>query len=153
MAAPEPSIIIRVAYGVSQLPRVVWYLGQIGRSASIRSEPVPPIQPRITSAGCFTNCVQVDFRKVRKFAQIYSTADCARIGPARFGSHKQITLRPNSFAEIQRYLLKNLDAARAANRQDRPARTRIAAARPHLSSMLTSAMKEGFCIGLVHLHF
>ena len=27
MAAPEPSIITRVAYGVSQLPRVVWYLG------------------------------------------------------------------------------------------------------------------------------
>ena len=27
MAAPEPSIIARVAYGVSQLPRVVWYLG------------------------------------------------------------------------------------------------------------------------------
>jgi hypothetical protein len=27
VAAPEPSIITRVAYGVSQLPRVVWYLG------------------------------------------------------------------------------------------------------------------------------
>jgi ubiquinone/menaquinone biosynthesis C-methylase UbiE len=27
MAAPEPNIFIRVAYGVSQLPRVVWYLG------------------------------------------------------------------------------------------------------------------------------
>jgi hypothetical protein len=27
MAAPEPSIIARVAYAVSQLPRVVWYLG------------------------------------------------------------------------------------------------------------------------------
>jgi ubiquinone/menaquinone biosynthesis C-methylase UbiE len=27
MAAPAPSIITRVAYGVSQLPRVAWYLG------------------------------------------------------------------------------------------------------------------------------
>jgi hypothetical protein len=27
MAAPASSIITRVAYGVSQLPRVVWYLG------------------------------------------------------------------------------------------------------------------------------
>jgi|SRR6516165_2886301 len=27
VAAPEPSIITRMAYGVSQLPRVVWYLG------------------------------------------------------------------------------------------------------------------------------
>ena len=27
MAAPEPSIITRVAYGVSQLSRVIWYLG------------------------------------------------------------------------------------------------------------------------------
>src|SRR6516165_8752216 len=27
MGAPEPSIITRVAYGVSQLPRVVWNLG------------------------------------------------------------------------------------------------------------------------------
>ena len=27
MAAPEPSIITRMSYGVSQVPRVVWYLG------------------------------------------------------------------------------------------------------------------------------
>jgi hypothetical protein len=27
MAAPELSIITRVSYGASQLPRVVWYLG------------------------------------------------------------------------------------------------------------------------------
>ena len=27
MGAPEPSIITRVAYGVSQFPRVVWNLG------------------------------------------------------------------------------------------------------------------------------
>jgi hypothetical protein len=27
MAAPAPSIVTRVAYGVSQLPRVAWYLG------------------------------------------------------------------------------------------------------------------------------
>ena len=54
MAAPEPSIITRVAYGVSQLPRVVWYLGhgmalrRLAEAAPRNNGPKP--RPRVRTS-------------------------------------------------------------------------------------------------------